>query len=125
MSLVDEVIDAHGGLTRWRSSAAIRWRLSSGGPAFAAKGQRQALADVTATVATFGRWAKASQAVGAYREFDGLMVATRRPVHPQWWPHGPLPWSGSTCTRVRPCRGSSPRSFTAEYSVVTIGFWAA
>ena len=187
MSLVDEVIDAHGGLTRWRSSAALRWRLSSGGLAFATKGQRHALSDVTATVATtaqttelegrrwayrfdsaiphpsrlrwstadiaafaatalwtyvslpfrlpdldveergrrlivrfppglrthsptqvlhiderglisrhdytaldFGRWAKASHAVGAYREFDGLMVATRRRVHPRWWPHRPL-----------------------------------
>jgi hypothetical protein len=187
VSLVDEVIDAHGGLTRWRSSAAIRWRLSSGGLAFATKGQRHALADVMATVATtaqtvelegrrwayrfdsaiprpnglrwstadiaafaatalwtyvslpfrlpdldveehgrrlivrfppglhthsptqvlhidehglirrhdytalhFGRWAKASQTVGTYRQFDGLMVATRRRVHPQRWPHHPL-----------------------------------
>src|SRR5688500_12749111 len=55
MSLVDEVIDAHGGLTRWASASALTWRLSSGGLAFASTGQRHALLDLTATVATTGQ----------------------------------------------------------------------
>ena len=38
----------------------------------------------------FGRWARATQDVGGYREFDGLMVATRRRVRPSMWPHRPL-----------------------------------
>lgn len=55
MSLVDEVVDAHGGLHRWRQAAAVRLRLSSGGLAFATKGQGSTLHDVTATVATRGQ----------------------------------------------------------------------
>ncbi len=55
MSLVDEVVEAHGGLDRWRQASAVRLRLSSGGPAFATKGQRTTLHDLTATVATRGQ----------------------------------------------------------------------
>ena len=51
---VNRVLDAHGGLERWRQTAAVGLRLSSGGLAFAAKGQPRALHDVTATVATLG-----------------------------------------------------------------------
>ena len=187
MSLVDEVVAAHGGLDRWRRTAALRLRLSSGGLAFATKGQGQSLRDLTATVATtgqtvhvqtpewayrfdgptarlrglrwsgadvaafaasalwtyvalpfvlpdldveeygrrlvvrfpaglrthsptqvlhldeqglirrhdytaldFGRWARASQTVDDYRQFDGFTVATRRRVYPRFWPHRPL-----------------------------------
>ena len=187
MSLVDEVVEAHGGLGRWRAARAVRLRLSSGGLAFASKGQRRALRDLTATVATtdqtvdvespewayrfdgaaprlrarrwsaadiaafaasalwtyvalpfvlpeldveergrrllvrfppglrthsprqvlhiderglirrhdytaldFGRWARASQAVGDYRQFGGFTMATRRRVYPLTWPHRPL-----------------------------------
>ena len=42
------------------------------------------------TARDFGRWAHASQDVGDYREFDGLMIATRRRVRPSLWPHRPL-----------------------------------
>lgn len=187
MTLVDEVVAAHGGLERWRSLRALSLRLSSGGPAFSARGQPDTLRDIIATVATagqqvdlegagwayefgaaiprrrglrwsttdiaafaamalwtyvavpfvlpdldveergrrlvvrfpeglrthcrrqvlhidergliwrhdytardFGRWARASQQVGDYRGFDGIMVATRRRVHPRLWPHRPL-----------------------------------
>lgn len=69
MSLVDEVIEAHGGLTRWRSAAALTWRLSSGGLAFATKGQRHALQDLTATVATTGQAVRVEGPGWAYR-FD-------------------------------------------------------
>jgi len=55
VTLVDEVVDAHGGLHRWRQAAAVRLRLSSGGLAFATKGQGSTLHDVTATVATSGQ----------------------------------------------------------------------
>lgn len=37
MSLVDEVIEAHGGLDRWRQTSAVRLRVSSGGLAFATR----------------------------------------------------------------------------------------
>lgn len=187
MTLVEEVVEAHGGLDRWRAARAVRLQLSSGGLAFATKGQGQALGHLTATVATtgqtvdvetpewayrfdagtprlggwrwstadiaafaatalwtyvalpfllpdldveergrrlvvrfparlrthsptqvlhidesglirrhdytaldFGRWARASQAVGAYRQFDGFTTATRRRVYPRTWPHRPL-----------------------------------
>lgn len=187
MTLVDEVVAAHGGLERWRRTSSLSLRLSSGGLAFATKGQPHALQDITATIATtgqhmalqgagwahefhgdipqlrglrwstadiaafaaaalwtyvavpfllpeldveerdrrlivrfppklrthcrrqvlhvdergliwrhdytardFGRWARASQRVGDYREFDGVMVATRRRVYPRLWPHRPL-----------------------------------
>lgn len=55
MSLVDEVIEAHGGFDRWRQASAVRLRLSSGGLAFATKGQGAALHDLTATVSTRGQ----------------------------------------------------------------------
>ena len=55
MTLVERVVEAHGGLERWHRAAAIRLRLSSGGLAFASKGCRTALHDVTATVATTGQ----------------------------------------------------------------------
>ena len=38
MSLVDEVIEAHGGLDRRRQATARRRRVASGGLAFATKG---------------------------------------------------------------------------------------
>ncbi|MDQ4097059.1 MAG: hypothetical protein M3144_04230 [Actinomycetota bacterium] len=55
MSLVAEVVEAHGGLQRWREASAVRLRLSSGGVAFAAKGHHTSLHDLTATVATCGQ----------------------------------------------------------------------
>jgi hypothetical protein len=38
MTLVDDVVEAHGGLALWRRTAAVSLQLSSGGLAFAAKG---------------------------------------------------------------------------------------
>ena len=55
MTLVDRVIQAHGGLERWRRAESVTLRLSSGGLAFASKGQRTALHQLTATVATSGQ----------------------------------------------------------------------
>lgn len=55
MSLVDGVIEAHGGLDGWRQASAVSLQLSSGGLAFATKGQRAALHHLTATVSTRGQ----------------------------------------------------------------------
>lgn len=187
MSLVDDVIEAHGGLELWRRTAEITLNLSSGGLAFTAKGQRATLRSLRATVTTtgqtvhlqapgwahrfdsgipgpeglrwttsdiaafaasavwtytalpfvlpeldveeqpdrlvvhfppairthsprqvlhigpdrlirrhdytaldFGRWARATQEVGGYKELGGFMIATRRRVRPRFWPHRPL-----------------------------------
>lgn len=49
---VDAVIEANGGLERWKATPYVRLHLSSGGLAFAMKGQPQALRDVDAFVAT-------------------------------------------------------------------------
>ena len=208
MKLVDEVVHAHGGLDRWRSVTALRLRLSSGGLAFAAKGQGRALRDLTATVATtgqavhvespewayrfdgatarlrglrwssadvaafaasalwtyvalpfvlpdlqveergrrlvvrfppglrthsptqvlhvderglirrhdytaldFGHWARASQTVGAYRQFDGFTIATRRWVYPRTWPHRPrLVWINVLSAEAVPTMTGRPSS---------------
>lgn len=48
-------IAAHGGLAQWRRTTAISLQLSSGGLAFATKGQRTALQNLCATVATTGQ----------------------------------------------------------------------
>ena len=55
MSLVGDVVEAHGGLDRWRQASGVRLRVSSGGLAFATKGKRTTLHDLTATVATRGQ----------------------------------------------------------------------
>jgi hypothetical protein len=54
-ALVAEAIDAHGGLDRWRSRDAVRLRISSGGVAFATKGQGDAVRGLSASVATTGQ----------------------------------------------------------------------
>lgn len=69
MSLVDHVVDAHGGLERWRGARAVTMRLSSGGLAFAAKGQRRALHDLRATIRTTGQ-AVDLEAPGWSRSFE-------------------------------------------------------
>lgn len=76
MSLVDEVVRAHGGLDRWNSAAALRLRLSSGGLAFATKGQGRALRDITATIATAGQAVRVETAEWSYR-FDGETARLR------------------------------------------------
>jgi hypothetical protein len=53
--LVERIVGAHGGLERWRGVTSVDLRLSSGGLAFAAKGQPRALHDVVASVATAGQ----------------------------------------------------------------------
>lgn len=55
MTLVDRIVAAHGGLERWRNTAAIEMDLSAGGIAFASKGQRNALREVHATLSTHGQ----------------------------------------------------------------------
>ena len=50
--LLDRAISAHGGLTRWREAAELRAQLSSGGFAFASKGQGRAVRGVEARVST-------------------------------------------------------------------------
>ena len=76
MSLVDEVIEAHGGLDRWRQTAAVRLRVSSGGLAFATKGQRAALHDLTATVSTRGQAVTLETPTWSYR-FDSQIPKPR------------------------------------------------
>lgn len=53
--LIDAIVNAHGGLDRWQATPFVRLRLSSGGLAFTVKGQRLALRDVEAYVATEGQ----------------------------------------------------------------------
>lgn len=53
--VVERVIEAHGGLQQWRQLTEVQIRLSSGGLAFAAKGQTRTLQDLTAAVATMGQ----------------------------------------------------------------------
>jgi len=77
MSLVNDVINAHGGLARWRQAAAVSLELSSGGLAFATKGQRTALHDVRATVATTGQVVNL-EAPGWSHRFDSGIPAPRR-----------------------------------------------
>jgi hypothetical protein len=50
--LVDEAIQAHGGMERYASAQAIRVHVQSGGWAFVMRFQRGALADFTGTVTT-------------------------------------------------------------------------
>jgi len=76
MSLMDEVIEAHGGLNRWRQASAVRLRVSSGGLAFASKGQRTALHDLTATVSTRGQAVTLEAATWSFR-FGSLMPKPR------------------------------------------------
>jgi hypothetical protein len=76
MSLVDEVIEAHGGLDRWRQASAVRLRVSSGGLAFATKGQRSALHDLTATVSTRGQAVTLEAATWSFR-FDSQIPNPR------------------------------------------------
>lgn len=76
MSLVDDVIEAHGGLDRWRQTAAVRLRVSSGGLAFATKGQRSALHDLTATVSTRGQAVTLETPTWSYR-FDSQIPKPR------------------------------------------------
>jgi hypothetical protein len=51
MDLAEEVIEAHGGLARWRATKSVSMTLRAEGIAFRAKGHTQTLHDVTATVA--------------------------------------------------------------------------
>ncbi len=53
--LVERVTEAHGGLQRWEQLAAVEIRLSSGGTAFALKGQPRTLHDLTATISAVGQ----------------------------------------------------------------------
>lgn len=50
MDLANEVIEAHGGLARWRAADSVSLRLWAGGLAFRTKGHDQTLHDVTADV---------------------------------------------------------------------------
>jgi hypothetical protein len=52
VKLLDEVIEAHGGLDRYRSANEISARVRCGGWAFVMRFQRGALADFTGTVST-------------------------------------------------------------------------
>ena len=76
MSLVDDVIKAHGGLDGWRQSSAVRLRVSSGGLAFATKGHRAALHDLTATVSTRGQAVTLETPTWSYR-FDSQIPKPR------------------------------------------------
>ena len=51
MDLAEEVIEAHGGLARWRATESVRLTLWADGIAFRTKGHTRTLHDVTATVA--------------------------------------------------------------------------
>lgn len=53
--LAMEVIDAHGGLSRWNQLEALQVSLSSGGLAFRIKGHSQTLQDIRVVMATSGQ----------------------------------------------------------------------
>ena len=69
MSLLEDVLDAHGGLARWEATESLSLRLSSGGLALASKGQPHTLGDVTATVSTTGQ-SVGLDGAGWRRRFD-------------------------------------------------------
>lgn len=77
MSLLNDVIDAHGGLARWEAAEAISLHLSSGGLAFASKGQAHALGDLRVTVRTTGQSVQI-EGVGWRKEFEGDIPTVRR-----------------------------------------------
>lgn len=71
MTLIDRVVEAHGGLGAWGRADAVRLKLSSGGLAFASKGQRTALRELTATVWTTGQRVEVKTPRWSYR-FDPI-----------------------------------------------------
>lgn len=56
-TLVNEILDAHGGLDRWRRVQEISARLRQGGALWALKGKGGVLDDTVVTVATTRQWA--------------------------------------------------------------------
>jgi hypothetical protein len=55
LSLLADVLDAHGGAERWRQASSVSLELSSGGFAFTSKGQGNALRRLRARVSTTGQ----------------------------------------------------------------------
>jgi hypothetical protein len=78
--LLEQSIEAHGGLDRWHSRDAVRLRVSSGGPAFAMKGQGAAVRGLRAEIATTGQRVTFDDypEAGARGVFDGGAVRIER-----------------------------------------------
>ena len=76
MSLLGDVVDAHGGPERWSEASSVSLHLSSGGLAFTTKGQRRALAELRAQVSTSGQHVRLDGAGWTYT-FDGTIPRPR------------------------------------------------
>ena len=63
MSLLDEVLEAHGGEARWRAARTIRARVRSGGLLLATRAPRQLFNEYTITVRVDQPWAVLEPAV--------------------------------------------------------------
>lgn len=55
--LVESILDAHGGLARWKQFETLRARLHQGGALWQLKGQAGVLDDTVVTVSTVRQWA--------------------------------------------------------------------
>lgn len=107
-NLVDAVIEAHGGLARWRATPFVQLRLSSGGLAFALKGQGRALERIDARVATqgqdvhliaAGRRARLSDGVFTLEGPDASIVETKADAGSFRGPRRLLRWSHADVLR--------------------------
>ena len=76
MSLLADVLDAHGGAERWERTASVSLELASGGLALASKGQRDALHRLRAEVSTTGQQVRVETPGWAYA-FDGSIPRPR------------------------------------------------
>lgn len=67
MSLLDDVLEAHGGLERWRAAKAIRARVRSGGLLLATRTPGRLVSDYALTVRVREPWAMLEPATGLER----------------------------------------------------------
>lgn len=76
-SLVEKILEAHGGLDTWRKFRQVRANLVQGGALWALKGKGGVLDATTVTVSTDRQWASHSPfgAVAARSEFTGNAIA--------------------------------------------------
>jgi hypothetical protein len=73
--LLDEVLDAHGGLERWRAAGTIRARVRSGGLLIATRAPRGLVDDYVLTIRVHEQWATLEPAARAERAvFEGGRV---------------------------------------------------
>ena len=101
--LLDLVLDAHGGLTRWSGVSTLTAKLAAGGPFWGLRRFPDAFGDETLTIdtrrqsAAFTPWIAPGQTL----RFD---TAPERVWMPAWSSPGMRPTTTSTCTWPNPAR---------------------